>query len=75
MSLPIAESHLDLITRPIHGVLTTLMPDGQPHRSHVRCERELAAIVENKMIGRVNAQQVELFAHGCAQRGKLGFIQ
>ena len=35
MNLPIPESHLDLITRPVHGVLTTLMPDGQPQSSLV----------------------------------------
>ena len=35
MNLPIPESHLDLITRPIHSVLTTLMPDGQPQSSLV----------------------------------------
>jgi PPOX class probable F420-dependent enzyme len=29
------ESHLDLVARPIHGVLTTLMPDGQPQSSLV----------------------------------------
>ncbi|HET9944902.1 MAG TPA: PPOX class F420-dependent oxidoreductase [Actinomycetes bacterium] len=28
---PIPPSHLDLLTAPIVGVLTTLMPDGQPH--------------------------------------------
>lgn len=28
-------SHLDLLTRPICGVLTTLMPDGQPQSSLV----------------------------------------
>jgi PPOX class probable F420-dependent enzyme len=28
-------SHLDLVARPIHGVLTTLMPDGQPQSSLV----------------------------------------
>jgi PPOX class probable F420-dependent enzyme len=28
-------SHLDLLTRPIVGVLTTLMPDGQPQSSLV----------------------------------------
>jgi len=35
MSLPIPESHLDLFTRPVHGVLTTMMPDGQPQSSLV----------------------------------------
>jgi PPOX class probable F420-dependent enzyme len=29
------ESHLDLVARPIHGVQTTLMPDGQPQSSLV----------------------------------------
>jgi len=38
MSLPIPESHLDLLTRPLHGVLTTMMPDGQPQSSLVWCD-------------------------------------
>ena len=38
MSLPIPDSHLDLLTRPVHGVLTTLMPDGQPQSSLVWCD-------------------------------------
>jgi PPOX class probable F420-dependent enzyme len=38
MSLPIPESHLDVLTRPIHGVLTTMLPDGQPHSSLVWCD-------------------------------------
>jgi PPOX class probable F420-dependent enzyme len=28
---PVPPSHVDLLTAPIVGVLTTLMPDGQPH--------------------------------------------
>ena len=31
----VPESHLDLLTRPVVGVLTTLLPDGQPHSSLV----------------------------------------
>jgi PPOX class probable F420-dependent enzyme len=38
MSLLIPASHLDLLTRPIHGVLTTMMPDGQPQSSLVWCD-------------------------------------
>jgi PPOX class probable F420-dependent enzyme len=38
MSPPVPESHLDLLTRPVHGVLTTLMPDGQPQSSLVWCD-------------------------------------
>jgi len=29
--VPVPRSHVDLLTEPIVGVLTTLMPDGQPH--------------------------------------------
>ena len=38
MSLPVPPSHLDLLTRSIHGVLTTMMPDGQPQSSLVWCD-------------------------------------
>jgi PPOX class probable F420-dependent enzyme len=38
MSIPIPDSHLDLLTRPVHGVLTTMMPDGQPQSSLVWCD-------------------------------------
>jgi PPOX class probable F420-dependent enzyme len=34
-TVAIPASHLDLLTRPIVGVLTTLMPDGQPQSSLV----------------------------------------
>jgi PPOX class probable F420-dependent enzyme len=32
---PISESHRDLLTRPVHGILTTMEPDGQPQSSLV----------------------------------------
>ncbi len=38
MSLPVPDSHLDLLTRPINGVLTTMMPDGQPQSTLVWCD-------------------------------------
>lgn len=31
----IPESHLDLVARPLHGVLTTMLPDGQPQSTVV----------------------------------------
>ena len=31
----VPDSHLDLLTRPVHGVLTTMLPDGQPQSSLV----------------------------------------
>lgn len=38
MSVMIPESHLDLLTHPVHGVFTTMMPDGQPQSSLVWCD-------------------------------------
>ena len=38
MSVSIPASHLDLLTHAIHGVLTTMMPDGQPQSSLVWCD-------------------------------------
>jgi len=35
MPVPIPESHRDLLCQPVHGVLTTMMPDGQPQSSVV----------------------------------------
>lgn len=38
--LPIPPSHLDLLTRPVHGVLTTLGGDGQPQSSLVWVDQD-----------------------------------
>ena len=38
MSLEIPASHIDLLTSAITGVLTTIMPDGQPQSSLVWCD-------------------------------------
>ena len=38
MFLPIPESHLDLLIRPVPGVITTMLPDGQPQSSLVWCD-------------------------------------
>lgn len=35
MTMTIPSSHCDLFRDPVHGVLTTLMPDGQPQSSIV----------------------------------------
>jgi PPOX class probable F420-dependent enzyme len=40
MSLAIPESHRDLLIRPIHGVLTTMMPNGHPQSSLVWCDED-----------------------------------
>jgi PPOX class probable F420-dependent enzyme len=38
MNILIPEDHMDLLTRPVHGVLTTILPDGQPQSSLVWCD-------------------------------------
>jgi PPOX class probable F420-dependent enzyme len=38
MNNPIPEDHMDLLIRPVHGVLTTMMADGQPQSSLVWCD-------------------------------------
>lgn len=38
MNVAVPESHLNLLTQPVHGVFTTLMPDGQPQSSLVWCD-------------------------------------
>ena len=35
MRVPIPNTHRDLLVEPIHGVLSTMMPDGQPQSSIV----------------------------------------
>ena len=42
MTVSIPDSHRDLFCRPIHGVLTTMMPDGTPQSSivWVNCDGE-----------------------------------
>lgn len=35
MAIPIPDSHRDLLIAPVHGVLSTIMPDGQPQSSIV----------------------------------------
>ena len=35
MAIPIPETHRDLLVEPVHGVFSTMMPDGQPQSSIV----------------------------------------
>ncbi|MHA1984465.1 MAG: PPOX class F420-dependent oxidoreductase [Candidatus Hodarchaeales archaeon] len=47
MNKEIPESHLDLVKNPYHGVLTTIMPDGQPQSSIVWCDYDGKNILIN----------------------------
>jgi PPOX class probable F420-dependent enzyme len=51
-AVPIPDSHLDLLTRPVHGVLTTVGPDGQPQSSLVWVDMEDGVAVVNTTLDR-----------------------
>jgi PPOX class probable F420-dependent enzyme len=51
-AVPIPDSHLDLFTRPVHGVLSTMGPDGQPQSSLVWVDAEDHVAVVNTALER-----------------------
>ncbi len=51
-TLPVPASHLDLLTRPIHGVLTTMGADGQPQSSIVWVDVDDGCAVVNTTLER-----------------------
>ena len=52
MSATIPDSHLDLLCQPVHGVLTTMMPDGQPQSSIVWVDFDSPYILINTTLER-----------------------
>jgi PPOX class probable F420-dependent enzyme len=58
MSKTVPLSHLDLLTRPIHGVITTLMPDGQPQSSLVWCDYDGECARVNTTLERQKGQNL-----------------
>ncbi len=52
MSLRIPESHRDLFTNAVHGVLTTMMPDGQPQSSIVWVDYDGTYVLINTTLER-----------------------
>ena len=52
MSVSIPESHLYLLLQPVNGVLTTLMPDGQPQMSIVWVDFDGESILINTTLER-----------------------
>ncbi len=58
MSIPITATHIDLLTRPVHGVLTTMMPDGQPQSSLVWCDYDGECARVNTTLERQKGQNL-----------------
>lgn len=50
--VPIPDTHLDLLTRPVCGVLTTLAPDGQPESSLVWLDHDDGCLRVNTTLER-----------------------
>lgn len=52
MGEPIPESHCDLLVEAVHGVLTTVMPDGQPQNSIVWADYDGQYVLVNTTLER-----------------------
>lgn len=60
MSVAIPSSHLDLLTRPFHGVLTTMMPNGQPQSSLVWCDYDGECACINTTLERQKGRNISV---------------
>lgn len=58
MAVPIPESHQDLLLRPVDGVLTTLMPDGQPQMSVVWVDYDGQFVLINTALERQKSKNM-----------------
>ena len=58
MAVPIPDSHRDLLTEPIHGVLSTVMPDGQPQSSIVWTDYDGTCVLINTTLERQKGQNM-----------------
>ncbi|MCC6804608.1 MAG: PPOX class F420-dependent oxidoreductase [Anaerolineae bacterium] len=55
----IPDSHRDLLTEPIHAVLTTLMPDGQPQCTVVWLDYDGAYLLVNTTLERRKGRNMQ----------------
>jgi PPOX class probable F420-dependent enzyme len=59
MTKTIPESHADLLLKPINGVLTTMMPDGQPQMSIVWADYDGEHILINTTLERQKGKNMQ----------------
>ena len=52
MVIPVPDTHRDLLVEPIHGVLSTMMPDGQPQSSIVWVDYDGTYVLINTTLER-----------------------
>jgi PPOX class probable F420-dependent enzyme len=60
MSNAIPNTHIDLFQKPVHGVLTTLMPDGMPQSSIVWVDYDGDHVLINTTLERQKGRNMQL---------------
>ena len=60
MSITIPNSHVDLFQNPVHGVLTTLMPDGMPQSSIVWVDYDGENVLVNTTLERQKGRNMQV---------------
>jgi PPOX class probable F420-dependent enzyme len=60
MSNTVPNSHIDLFQKPVHGVLTTLMPDGMPQCSIVWVDYDGEYVLINTTLERQKGRNMQL---------------
>jgi PPOX class probable F420-dependent enzyme len=58
MAVSIPESHRDLLLQPVHGVLTTMMPNGHPQSSIVWVDYDGVHVLINTTLERQKGRNV-----------------
>ena len=59
MSVDIPDTHMDLLVKPVHGVLTTIMPDGQPQMSIVWVDFDGIHVLVNSTLERQKGKNMQ----------------
>ncbi len=59
MVVSISASHVDLLCGPVHGILTTLMPDGQPQSSVVWVDYDGVHVLINTTLERQKGRNMQ----------------
>jgi len=59
MTTSIPESHVDLLLEPVNGVLTTMMPDGQPQMSVVWVDYDGQYVLINTTLERQKGKNIQ----------------
>ncbi len=59
MTVTIPDTHVDLLVGPVHAVLTTLMPDGQPQSSIVWADYDGTHVLINTTLERQKGRNMQ----------------